>query len=61
MAVSKNPTEIAYVGRKNTVFAVFDGLSEANIENGDEPLTLHSKSFSRFHFAMIDLSLIHIS
>lgn len=54
MAVSKNPTEIAYVGRKNTVFAVFDGLSEANIENGDEPLTLHSKSFSRFHFAMID-------
>lgn len=50
---SKNPREIAYIVEKNT-FAVFDGLSEAQIENEEEPLTLHSRKFSRFSFLIIN-------
>lgn len=50
---SKNPREIAYIV-KNSTFAVFDGLSSANIDDGDEPLTLHSKKFSRLSFLIIN-------
>lgn len=50
--VSKNPREIAYVVR-GTTFAIFDGLTEADIERGEEPLTLHASTFSRFKFLII--------
>lgn len=50
---SKNPREIAYIVEKST-FAVLDGLTEADIENEEEPLTLHSKRFSRFSFLIIN-------
>lgn len=50
---SKNPREIAYIVEKST-FAVLDGLTEADIENEEEPLTLHSRKFSRFSFLIIN-------
>mgnify|MGYP006982280583 FL=1 len=50
---SKNPREIAYVVEKST-FAILDGLTESNIENEEEPLTLHSRKFSRFSFLIIN-------
>ena len=52
MSESKNPREIAYVVR-GTTFAIFDGLTEADIERGEEPLTLHASTFSRFKFLII--------
>lgn len=50
---SKNPREIAYIVEKST-FAILDGLTESNIENEEEPLTLHSRKFSRFSFLIIN-------
>ena len=50
---SKNPREIAYIVEKST-FAVLDGLTEADIDNEEEPLTLHSRKFSRFSFLIIN-------
>lgn len=50
---SKNPREVAYIVEKST-FAVLDGLTEADIENEEEPLTLHSRKFSRFSFLIIN-------
>lgn len=50
---SKNPREIAYIVEKST-FAILDGLTEADIENEEEPLTLHSRKFSRFSFLIIN-------
>ena len=50
---SKNPREVAYIVEKST-FAVLDGLTESNIENEEEPLTLHSRKFSRFSFLIIN-------
>ena len=49
----KNPREVAYIVEKST-FAVLDGLTEADIENEEEPLTLHSRKFSRFSFLIIN-------
>lgn len=50
---SKNPREIAYIVEKST-FAILDGLTESNIENEEEPLTLHSRKFSRISFLIIN-------
>ena len=50
---SKNPREVAYIVEKST-FAVLDGLTKADIENEEEPLTLHSRKFSRFSFLIIN-------
>lgn len=50
---SKNPREVAYIVEKST-FAVLDGLTEADIENEEDPLTLHSRKFSRFSFLIIN-------
>lgn len=50
---SKNPREIAYIVEKST-FAILDGLTKADIENEEEPLTLHSRKFSRFSFLIIN-------
>ena len=39
---------------EKSTFAVLDGLTEADIENEEEPLTLHSRKFSRFSFLIIN-------